>query len=985
MARAFPRSDASQQPPVGTRSGRGVPWRPRPRLKKQVEEHTHTKVASWNVGTMTGKGRELAEIFKNRHIDIVCVQETKWTGKSARELGEGYKIFYSGEKSTVNGVGIILSPELKTKVIEVERTDDRMIKLKLITAGEVINIISAYAPQAGRNNEEKEQFYEKLEQLVLTCNPEELLIIGGDMNGHVGEGADGYSETHGGKGFGTRNEEGERLLDSCESLDLCIANTYYTKKEEHLITYSSGRQRSQIDYFLLRKRHQARITDCRVIPGQAAVSQHRMLCLRLMKKENVKQKRPKSIRKIRTWKLAHDNIKQAYRAKVQERYRKEHQTADEKWENMKKAVLESARETCGETKPGKRKDKKETWWWNEEVQSMIKIKKQRFKEWQKNGNDENKEAYKQAKREAKIAVAKAKTDAWKEWYENLESKEGERTIYRIARQRARNRKDIGEMTAIRNQEGDIIIKELEVKRRWREYFNTLLNVENDREPPTDIPPTEGPVKIIGLHETKLALKKMKTGKAPGCSGLTIDLLKALNGHGDQMVHDMLEAIWQNEKVPKDWQKSEIVPIYKQKGDPLECANYRGIKLLEHVMKVLERVLDLRLRELVNIDKMQFGFCKGRGTTDATFIVKQIQEKYLEKRKDLYFVFVDLEKAYDRIPRELVYWSLRKRNVPEKLVRLVKATYDNAETVVRTTHGQTEPFKIKVGLHQGSALSPFLFLVVLDTISKEFRTGLPRELLFADDLVLIAESEEEAQEMWLKWQSGMARHGLKANTSKTVVMVSSKNKVSTTIVDNKNTKLHQVGKFKYLGTSMSESGGSEEAVKARVSAAWAKWRELNGVIYDKKMPRNLKMKIYKSIIRPVLLYGAEVWALRKKEERLLETTEMKMLRRIKGVTLRDKERSKDIRRELRIDSITWKIRQIRMRWFGHVTRMEDDNQVKKVMCMEISGKRSRGRPERRWSDNIQSDLKEFGLKEKDARNRVKWRRSIQTPDPTRQLE
>ena len=99
---------------------------------------------------------------------------------------------------------------------------------------------------------------------------------------------------------------------------------------------------------------------------------------------------------------------------------------------------------------------------------------------------------------------------------------------------------------------------------------------------------------------------------------------------------------------------------------------------------------------------------------------------------MFTTFFDLEKAHDRVPRYLVYWSLRKRKVPEKLVRLVKATYKKATTVVRTAHGKTGQFEIEVGLHQGSGRSPFLFTIVLDTISEECRNGLPWELLFADD-------------------------------------------------------------------------------------------------------------------------------------------------------------------------------------------------------------------------------------------------------------
>ena len=200
--------------------------------------------------------------------------------------------------------------------------------------------------------------------------------------------------------------------------------------------------------------------------------------------------------------------------------------------------------------------------------------------------------------------------------------------------------------------------------------------------------------------------------------------------------------------------------------------------------------------------------------------------------------------------------------------------------MRTIHGRTDEFSVKVGLHQGSGLSPFLFIVVLDVISEEFRRGLPRELLVADDLAVVTDIEEEMQKRWIDWQIGMESKGRKVNIRKTEVMVSSRRGTKANIKDSQGTSLRQVNKFKYLGVTISEEGGSEEAVRARVSAAWDKWRDLSGVISDKKMPRKLNIKLYMTVIRPVLLYGAECWTVRKKEEQILKKTEMMMMRRLK---------------------------------------------------------------------------------------------------------
>ena len=131
------------------------------------------------------------------------------------------------------------------------------------------------------------------------------------------------------------------------------------------------------------------------------------------------------------------------------------------------------------------------------------------------------------------------------------------------------------------------------------------------------------------------------------------------------------------KVPSDWEQSFIVCLYKGKGDALERGNYRSLKLTEQVMKILERIVDSLIRQLVSIDNSQFGFVPGRGTTDTIFVVRQLQEKYLAANKRLYMAFLDLEKAFDRVPQKVIWWVLRKLGVEEWIVRLVQGMYANA--------------------------------------------------------------------------------------------------------------------------------------------------------------------------------------------------------------------------------------------------------------------------------------------------------------------
>ena len=202
------------------------------------------------------------------------------------------------------------------------------------------------------------------------------------------------------------------------------------------------------------------------------------------------------------------------------------------------------------------------------------------------------------------------------------------------------------------------------------------------------PPVEGPPIPITIDMVKKAISQMKAGKAPGPSGIVVEMIPA-GDMGISMICDLAAAIIRDGKVPSDWEQSFIVCLYKGKGDALERGNYRGLKLTEQVMKILERIVDGLIRQWVSIDDSQFGFVPGRGTTDAIFVVRQLQEKYLAANKRLYMAYVDLEETFDRVPGKVIWWALRKLGVEEWIVGLLQGMYANVRSRVPVGEGYSE--------------------------------------------------------------------------------------------------------------------------------------------------------------------------------------------------------------------------------------------------------------------------------------------------------
>jgi hypothetical protein len=186
---------------------------------------------------------------------------------------------------------------------------------------------------------------------------------------------------------------------------------------------------------------------------------------------------------------------------------------------------------------------------------------------------------------------------------------------------------------------------------------------------------------IQESEVKDVMKRIKGGKAMGPDGIPIEVCRCLGDVAIVWLTKLFNLIFRSNKMPDEWRRIILVPIFKNKGDVQSCTNYRGIKLMSHTMKLWERIIEQHLRGVTNVTKKQFGFIPGRSTMEAIFLRRQLMERCREQKKDLHMVFTDLEKDCDKVPRNVMWWAMHKHKVSTKYITLIKDMYDNVVTSV----------------------------------------------------------------------------------------------------------------------------------------------------------------------------------------------------------------------------------------------------------------------------------------------------------------
>ena len=235
-------------------------------------------------------------------------------------------------------------------------------------------------------------------------------------------------------------------------------------------------------------------------------------------------------------------------------------------------------------------------------------------------------------------------------------------VFKFVKFMRKEERDIDGGGCMKDKEERLVVSEKDRGKLWKEHKEKTMNVENEWDQMVEVDMVEGPMEGVTDEEVIEAMNKMKLGKTAGPSEVNMDMIIASGTFGVGVMKKLCQRVLDGEGMPEEWKTSVVVPIFKGKEDVMDCGAYRGVKLLEHAMKIVERVLENRIRKLVMIDEMQFGFMPEKGTTHAVFILRRMQEESRRKEKKLYMCFEDLEKAFNRVPRKVMEWALSKKGL-----------------------------------------------------------------------------------------------------------------------------------------------------------------------------------------------------------------------------------------------------------------------------------------------------------------------------------
>lgn len=880
------------------------------------EKGSVVRVAYLNCRGLKGKVVDIVDVAQRESFDVVAMTETHVREGEQEQIGipEGYSFTGKGRDTGQRkggGVGFLIRKGVQWHRIFLGDEDESEVRSEMQWIGieSAQNKIACgvvYVGREGLPEEWNDQIFERLRVSVTAVQEQGYkVMLVGDFNGHIGDGMEGIDG-----GDKDVNRNGRRLLRFSREFGLRILNRDMDCKGKW--TWSAGDRKSIIDYVLVDD-GLFRLVEKMCIDEEGDMdvgSDHNWMSVVL-----------KCVKKVRkagsfkwVWCIDRETDWNTYREKLRRvlgQWRMKWVDGDlvdvqGMSDDLKRKIFEVAKETIGRKKvPSEGKGYRI----DTELKRAIGTRRVKNRAWRlarRNREEREIEAARDEYMEAREKVNKMKAERRAKRNEEMTRKvmssgaESSSVFWKHVTKRKKNQVD--RLT----HRGKVVEGESGIREALRDHWREVNDPRwGEGEPPTARSESRHDrweqelCEKIRLVEVEIAIDHIKAGKAPGPDGVLNEFIKK----GPVELWDsmcwMFNKVLEVRETPREWRELKISYIPK-KGSIEQLDQCRGIAIASNIGKIFARVMYKRLGRVVEregmLGEIQNGFRPGRRVVDHVFTLSQVLEMARKRRKKVYMAFLDVRKAYDRVWREALWGKMEGLGFGGRFLDVLKALYSDVKCTLSLGEVEAGEAELNIGLKQGCVLSPILFALYLRELGekviesgKGVKVGdmkIPG-LFFADDVVLMANTKDELQDLLRIAGEYGEKWRLEYSEKKSQVMILGQKcrpgetwevgKFKIPEGQEKVIRIGEVEEYEYLGVTIKATGQGMfryhmDKVRQKVNRSKGMIKLTAGNSFNKVFTGRV---LWERVAIPGMLYGLDVMSISEKDMDWMEKVQNEM--------------------------------------------------------------------------------------------------------------
>ena len=893
----------------------------------------HVRMGTYNINGFRNKSVELRHFLETTDIDVLAVQETLLGHNEWRMTIRGYHCFESPGSTgpSRRGVAIVIKRSLSGVICSNSTSWHVIVRITGPSLTQPILIGSVYVPHGPDRNEMFQHLTRDVARLT-NQYPNDPIFLMGDWNMTAeagllrirdGLGSPSWSAVrtiqerthpHWGRPLG-RDERGQR----CRNIDHIFTNG---RIPERLLAFQLSTwdlsDHNPIQLLIDIDRERAS-TNTGNNEGAARLRKR----IRVSRDIEIHE----AVKTSNYWEcLADEELEADYGmdnpihpAIVEDHQRRMDRLAT-KWEDTAHKLAEE-HNLYAEAYRGKKLSR--------QLRRIIDRRRHKFRQLQDTpvGDPEyetRRRQYIEARRTSQILVRKDTRERWRKIVlaNTIALRHDPRTFWNWASRTAgwKRRQDVSGVQPMQNERGEIVNDLASIAEVWSRHYRTLLNdnTGHSRDPEywrnlelgQSHPTLHDLNKEFDYYEVQNALCEIKRHKAPGPDGVPADFLKLGRGGlmGDK-IEKFLNLVWRTGTIPDSWSDSVLVPIFK-KGDPTDPQNYRGISLMNTLLKLIMIIISKRINKIFEEKELFSPFQSGfRRLEECMTQFAAVYETVLRRKiakKSTYLLFVDFKKAYDMVPHECLFAKLEHYGVRGRTLRFIKELYRKSTVSVRCGSGHeaslSEPMLLGRGLRQGCPLSPVLFNIFINDIfdgAESYGVRVPAGLaskkmviedkapgsLFADDVLGICPSRTQLHNLCRHITVWSRLNEMEVGISKCGVMV-----VNGSMARLREHTFHLMGQpvpvveeYTYLGMVITPTLDKGILLGRRFAQARSTVNSLGAFLRCPVVPMYARLRVLQTVVLPRLLYGAEIYGMNRQLTDKMQCFLNQALRRLAGLS------------------------------------------------------------------------------------------------------